>query len=336
MKHTNHFKRFLALMLCVCMVLGMVPLSALATEEPATVTLYFNNTESWSTVNIYYWNSGNTNMTTWPGNGMNDQGNGIWYFEIPADATHVIFNNGSTQTADLPLPTDGSNCYAYGTQSWSVYPAGGGGEEEALTGYTVDIGGTVTAYTDFNEAVDAACAAEAATLTLYQDVEVTSCWFVGGNVTLNLNGKTVNRRPTVNECTLTVTDTAEIKGTVVNYAGAAFDYVSGKLIILDTTDCFGAGEGHKPWLINRSIDAAEDAGTIGTTGTEVMVPLSTVKLGLTQPAPTPRPAPAAVPPRARRNMYGLTQPAPTPRPAPAAVLWKVRLWVTASARMASA
>ncbi len=618
MKYANHFKRILAMVLCVCMVLGMAPLSALAAEENATVTLYFNNTANWSTVNIYYW-SGNTGMTTWPGDAMSDQGDGIWAFDVPADATYVIFNNGSVQTGDLPIPTNGDNLYTLSTNGWSkhtpgdpgeymhiyfcnnrgwndvnlyywgssdaedpdwpgiamelyriydseeyyvlevptdiygmvisgtvpsgieqtsdiiegwydgicysvlwngdsifpegnpidsyippdagddntgsepvgtvtlyfnntadweqvsayywggassitwpgidmtdlgggiwavavpadavnvifnnggngsqtadltiptngdnlytlstnswsvntftggtpepdpdptahtytvagaiapghadagmlgaawdpaqtandmvydavtglysitytnvpatgetvdyddtwyeykvvqdhawgvsynengmtvdgpnakfdveqdgstvviyfdgtkvwaeVTPPSGGEEEEILTGYAVDIGGTVTNYTDFDEALDAACAADSATLTLHQDVEGGFYDFNSGNVTLDLNGKTVNGRLGIEKCTLTITDTAENKGTIVNYGGCAIDYSSGKLIILDTVDCTGEAEGHYAWRISR-IDATEaDAGTIGTTGTEdIVIPEDTLAL----------------------------------------------------------
>ena len=144
--------------------------------------------------------------------------------------------------------------------------------ETAQTGFTVTVGETVTTYTDFGSAVTAACAAESALLTLHQDTTNTDSGnFTNGNITLDLNGYTVISRITVGGATLTITDSAETKGTVLNEYGAAVDYESGKLIILDTVDCIGAAEGHSPWYIGRDIDTPDTAGTIGTTGTEDIV-----------------------------------------------------------------
>ena len=144
--------------------------------------------------------------------------------------------------------------------------------ETAQPGFTVAVGETVTTYTDFGSAVTAACAAESALLTHHQDrTETHSFVFANGNITLDLNGYTVISRIIVGGATLTVTDSAETKGTVLNDYGAAVDYESGKLIILDTVDCIGAAEGHSPWYIGRDVDTPDTAGTIGTTGTEDIV-----------------------------------------------------------------
>ena len=211
-----------------------------------------------------------------------------WYeYKVVQDHTwDVSYNeNGANEdgmNARFDVERDGSTVVIYfdGTKVWAeVTPPSGGEEEEVLTGYAVDIGGTVTYYTDFREAINAACAAEAARLKLYQDVEGGFYDLNSGNVTLNLNGKTINGRLEIEKCTLTITDTAENKGTIVNYAGCAIDYSSGKLIILDTVDCTGEAEGHYAWRISR-IDATEaDAGTIGTTGTEdIVIPEDTLVL----------------------------------------------------------
>ncbi len=138
--------------------------------------------------------------------------------------------------------------------------------------YTVTIGGEITNYTDIGEAIDTACAAKAATLTLHQDITEYDGMlnFYAGDVTLDLNGWTIAKRITLEECTLTVKDSATVKGTVINASGCAFYYYSGKLIIEDSVDAYGEAEGHEPWII-ASDAAPENTVTIGCTGTEHIV-----------------------------------------------------------------
>lgn len=75
-----------------------------------TITAHFTNNKNWSTVNAYLFNSKTgAYLTKWPGKILtnpvtNDFGEKV--YSITADVTQydrVIFNNGSTQTHDLPL-----------------------------------------------------------------------------------------------------------------------------------------------------------------------------------------------------------------------------------------
>lgn len=73
--------------------------STSATEtESDTFTVYAANKNSWSKMNVYYW--GSKSSVTWPGTAMT-QGKTVFKGEIPSDATGVIFNNGTQQTADI-------------------------------------------------------------------------------------------------------------------------------------------------------------------------------------------------------------------------------------------
>ena len=91
------------------------------TTTPTTKTIYFNNaSKNWSKVNIYAWSDSTGEYTGgWPGSAMKSIGNNIYSYEVPTGATKVIFNNGSSQTSDMAIPTDGKNM-CNGT-SWSVY-----------------------------------------------------------------------------------------------------------------------------------------------------------------------------------------------------------------------
>lgn len=78
------------------------------TTEPTSIQtknyVYFDNTENWSTVNVYAWSSTDSTYMSWPGKAMESIGNNTYRFELPNGAEYAIFNNGSAQTGDLKIP----------------------------------------------------------------------------------------------------------------------------------------------------------------------------------------------------------------------------------------
>lgn len=92
------------------------------TTEPTSIQtknyVYFDNTENWSTVNVYAWSSTDSTYMSWPGKAMESIGNNTYRFELPNGAEYAIFNNGSTQTDDLKIP-DVNMIYSNG--QWSKY-----------------------------------------------------------------------------------------------------------------------------------------------------------------------------------------------------------------------
>ena len=110
-------KRVLSLMLALMLVLGMIPVFASAAD---TVTIYFDNTAKWSKVNAYCWDASGF-MSKWPGTSMTLVEGTIYSIEVPTNFVNIIFNNGSTQTKDLKIPTDGKNLFTYSSLSWSTY-----------------------------------------------------------------------------------------------------------------------------------------------------------------------------------------------------------------------
>ena len=119
MKKQKTLVRILCIALAALLVLGLIPIAAMAADG---ITLYFDNTEGWSTVCIYYWSDSNTGMVSWPGSNMTLVEGSIYSYTVPADATKVIFNNGSdsSKTGDLTIPSN-SDLYTYSTSSWSAY-----------------------------------------------------------------------------------------------------------------------------------------------------------------------------------------------------------------------
>ena len=106
--------------------------------EADTVTIYFDNTEGWESVNAYYWADSNQHMTSWPGAEMTLVEGSIYSIQVPAETENIIFSNsGSGQTADLTIPTDGKNLYTYSSREWSVY----GQEPAEITGVSVTVDG---------------------------------------------------------------------------------------------------------------------------------------------------------------------------------------------------
>ncbi len=95
--------------------------------KPQDRVVYFKNTASWSSVNIYSWYSGGDSVTgVWPGASMSEVEDNIYSYTLPGDVENVIFNNGTAQTDDLLLPdsSEGKNLYDYSTGSWSYYDDG--------------------------------------------------------------------------------------------------------------------------------------------------------------------------------------------------------------------
>ena len=87
------------------------------TPSTETKTIYY--TGSWT--NAYYWNSEHSSyfMVTWPGTAMTEVADGVYAIDVSVDADKIIFNDGSNQTDNLSIPTDGKNYYNNGT--WDTY-----------------------------------------------------------------------------------------------------------------------------------------------------------------------------------------------------------------------
>ncbi len=132
--------KFVKSALSILLVVMMLMSAGLATITAATVDLvstgarviYYNNTNNWSTPTAHHW-GGATGDTKWPGDTMTKVEGTVYSVSIPDDRVNIIFsNNGSSQTANLELPTDGKNYYDNGT--WKIYPTPDGASEVYLAG----------------------------------------------------------------------------------------------------------------------------------------------------------------------------------------------------------
>ena len=111
-------KRLLSLAICLVMVLSMLPMAVFA---ESTTMVYCQTPASWTTCKVYWWGSAAGNPA-WPGNTMTRNEDGVWYFEVPSDATGLVFNDGKgTQTADLQVPTDDKVMFVVGNNAWAIY-----------------------------------------------------------------------------------------------------------------------------------------------------------------------------------------------------------------------
>ena len=93
-------------------------------NEVATRTIYFRNTAGWEQVYIWAYIEGGENFTggTWPGMAMTPvEGEvNLYSYELSVKAEKVIFsNNGTPQTENLTIPTNGNDQYTYG-DTWSL------------------------------------------------------------------------------------------------------------------------------------------------------------------------------------------------------------------------
>lgn len=135
--------------------------------KPQGRTVYFYNSKGWKNVNIYAWyTQGGEITSSWPGDAMTKVSDTVYTYVLPPDAENVIFNNGSTQTSDLLLPSASSNqnMYDYGSGTWKAYTQEETGDSFYLFGY---INGK-----------DYACEEDAANMGQYQFVDgsLTVCF----------------------------------------------------------------------------------------------------------------------------------------------------------------
>lgn len=121
-------KQLISLLVCLAMALAILPVAAFAA---GTTTVYCQAPEGWTNCNAYWWGSSSENPG-WPGNAMSQDADGIWYYEVPSDATGLIFNNGSAQTADLTVPTNDNNMFVFANNYWKPY-----GKVEVIVEYYV-------------------------------------------------------------------------------------------------------------------------------------------------------------------------------------------------------
>ena len=92
--------------------------SRCGTVQAQERVIYFVNTDNWSTVNAYAWNTASNEkfLGDWPGKAMTLVEGNLYSITVSGEATHIIFNNGSAQTDDLELSTE-YNRYTY-NGSW--------------------------------------------------------------------------------------------------------------------------------------------------------------------------------------------------------------------------
>ena len=84
-------------------------------------TVYFKNTDNWSSPNCYMWNSDTDNNGAWPGKPMTKVEDNVYSYTASKSYSSCIFNGngGSSQTGDLS--TKDGYIYDYSTKQWSVY-----------------------------------------------------------------------------------------------------------------------------------------------------------------------------------------------------------------------
>lgn len=130
-------KKLVSLVLVLAMIMSL----SATVFAVGTTTLYCNAPSGWSKCNVYWW--GGSDTPTWPGVAMTKNAEGLWYYAVPSDATNVIFNNGSSQTNDLKMPTGDKVQYNYTDKEWVTI----GTDSEELTLIKVYVDAAATGLT---------------------------------------------------------------------------------------------------------------------------------------------------------------------------------------------
>lgn len=104
----------LVLLITTCTVASVVSVSA------AGDTVYVKVPSNYGTPNCYMWNSSSDQNAGWPGVQMKSEGDGVYSYTPDKSFANVIFNNGSSQTADLVYP-GANHIYDLSANKWEVY-----------------------------------------------------------------------------------------------------------------------------------------------------------------------------------------------------------------------
>ncbi|MBR6686647.1 MAG: starch-binding protein [Paludibacteraceae bacterium] len=127
---TNNFKQFTSRLSARWLIMALMMLVGTSSAWAASKRIYYLNTNDWSQVNCYVWNSNVNNG--WPGAEMTKGNDGFYSCDIDESYTSIIFNCGSNycQTSDLnidfnkPYYAEGkwySNLEEYYTEKGYIY-----------------------------------------------------------------------------------------------------------------------------------------------------------------------------------------------------------------------
>ena len=110
-------KKMLSLLLALVITISAM---AVFSVSAAGDTVYVKVNSSYGTPNCYMWNSSSDQNAGWPGIPMTAEGDGVYSYTPDKAFANVIFNNGSSQTADLVYP-GANNIYIMDSNKWEVY-----------------------------------------------------------------------------------------------------------------------------------------------------------------------------------------------------------------------
>ena len=138
--------------------------------------------------------------------------------------------------------------------------------EQMIASLTLD--GVTTYYTDgyaFQKALVDLPDPSVYSVEIYRDLSTMDfggCLnFLHGTAQLDLNGFTLDVTLILDDMNMTVIDSSNGKGTIINDGGYAFYILSGKLTLDASTDCLGTGEGHEAWRILNMTEGQLALGT---------------------------------------------------------------------------
>lgn len=177
-----------------------------------TNTIYCQAPEKWAVCNVFWW--GSAEVISWPGVAMTMREDGIWSYDVPSDATNIIFNNGSAQSQDLYYPDASNRMYVYELNQWMPYT--GNKVEIGIDGTYYVAGNATLCGSEFNPADPANAMIEGGDGTwikVYQDV-------VAGTYYLKVTDGTWDRTwrddvpgsdPVMDSYVLEISETTDVK-----------------------------------------------------------------------------------------------------------------------------
>ena len=126
------------------------PTTPTPTTPSGDNVVYFKNTDNWSVVKCYMWNSDSDKNAAWSGEEMTNLGDGVWMYTAKKKYAKCIFNNGNDQTDDLTA--NYGQIYDRSTKQWSPYDV----NDLRITSFTADPASDVYTGSEVTLAAEAA------------------------------------------------------------------------------------------------------------------------------------------------------------------------------------
>ena len=123
-------KKIAVVLVAMLLVMMVLPAQDVRAEED-TYTVYVQIPDDWGDAYIWAWNDGGNYFTDWPGDVLNDNGDGWYTYELPTSYVDFLISNRGSQTENIKVVPHDVEVVIYSDWSYIVSYKDGYTPEEA-------------------------------------------------------------------------------------------------------------------------------------------------------------------------------------------------------------